>query len=233
MGADVQLLRLHVDHLLARIVLLFLIVVHPPENARVSLVPGILASNLRVGEGLIFVLKLVIFPLKLTAELLQLLFERHSFVELVPAAVLVFLQLVPSFLVLDTLALVPLHIREEIGTSFRQVLDFLELAHLRGLTVQLPIRLPNLPLDISFLILLAGRIVLELRNSLRDKFGRFVRLGCLLLLPLLSGDSGGWCGGGSVVMAGSMMPGGMDGVGRLLSRGSSRHGSRGSGYHSW
>ena len=53
---DVQFLHLHIHNLLARIVLFFLVVIHPPEKTRVPLVPRILASDLCVGESLVLVL---------------------------------------------------------------------------------------------------------------------------------------------------------------------------------
>jgi hypothetical protein len=91
-------------------------------------------------------LQLVVFLLELPAELFQLLLKGHRLVELVPAVVFVLLQLVPAFLVLNTFALMPLHLGQEVGTSFREVLNLLDIAHFGRLRMQLPVRFPNLPL---------------------------------------------------------------------------------------
>ena len=305
---DVQFLHLHVHHLLARIVLFFLVVVHPPEKTRVPLVPRVLASDLRVGERLVLVLPQPSpsahtgFPKpalgkggKQTFNLLFSFwsslqsFSNFSFSDTVLLSSFLLLSLSfcswsPRFLflmlsrscrfisdrrsehrfvrcsifwmslILDVWVCSSrfAFLTSRSATQSATKLDIKPPAHdtdasramsdspcpCSGPRSQESVRLANphttwgrAPTDFSLLVLLAGRIQLELRYSLRNQLGRLGRLRGLLLLPLLAGNRGGRRRGLSVVMAGHWMPR-VGRVGGRLIRSPVRHGSRRSGQNS-
>lgn len=91
-------------------------------------------------------LQSIVLPLQLSTQLLQFVFQGVRFALLGSREVLLLLQHVASFLVLDVISFESLHISQMLSHPFLQDLNLLHIIHARGVVVEFAICF----LDFSF-----------------------------------------------------------------------------------
>lgn len=91
-------------------------------------------------------LHLIVVPLQLSTQLLELLLQPHSLAQLGAVGIPLLLQSVPTPLVLLVLLVEASHIRQELARAFGEVINLLHVVHLGYLLEQVTIRSLNLAL---------------------------------------------------------------------------------------
>lgn len=131
-------------------------------------------------------LHLLVLPLQLPAQLLQLLLHADRLTQLRPALILLLLQQIGSLLVLGMVSIESSHVGQQFGVAFLHRVQSRQGRLDVGQQVrQISIGLLDFALDLGLLILLPRPITLELGNLGGQQFGGLGRVGRLLGLGLL------------------------------------------------